>query len=194
MSTQWSACACVMTTAVRSAGFDVLLQVRERAVAAVHPDDGVAGAHEVAAARAARGRAVAARNTRARSAPRPRLHRFDLRTEEPRARVAGTSSTSPLVTNCTRPRRIAARRDRLVELGAHLERGLLGARDEHDVGTHHVGDRAREQRVVRATEHERVDARPASPARAVARRARAPDRSRRRPARRTRRSPGTPRT
>ena len=47
----------------------------------------------------------------------------------------------------------------LVELGPHLERGLFCARHEHDVGTHHVGDRAREQRVVRATEHERVDAR-----------------------------------
>ena len=40
----------------------------------------------------------------------------------------------------------------------NFERGLVGTRDEHDVRAHDVADRAGEQRVVRATEHERVDA------------------------------------
>ena len=83
------------------AGIDVLLQIRERAVAAVHPDVGVAGAHEIAAARAARGRAV-----RARTAEHGQLHDHasTASTSGPQNRVPSRRnvSTSPLVTNCTR--------------------------------------------------------------------------------------------
>ena len=43
------------------------------------------------------------------------------------------------------------------EGAVHVERGLLGARDEGHVVAHHVLDRRRHQRVVRAAEHERVD-------------------------------------
>src|SRR5207302_747424 len=43
---------------------------------------------------------------------------------------------------------------RLVQQGAHLERGLVGRRDEHDLAAHDVADRAREERVVRATQEQ----------------------------------------
>ena len=67
------------------AGVDVLVQVRERPVAAVHPDVRVAGAHEIAAARAAGRRAV-----RTRTSEHGQLHdhastAFDLGPAESRA-------------------------------------------------------------------------------------------------------------
>ena len=200
MSTQWSGCPCVM----HDRG-----EVLDRARAAAGSRTcrcrspsrcvGVARADEIAAARAAGGRAVRARSNRARSAPRqPRLHVDS--TSGPRNRAPsrrGTYRTSPLVTKRVHvrsaPRRHAAA-IACAEQRAHLERGLVGARHQHDVGTHHVADRPGEQRVVRAAEHERVDVGRRAPARAVARRARGPGRSRRRRPRRTRRSPGTPRT
>ena len=43
------------------------------------------------------------------------------------------------------------------ELGAHLERGLVGRGHEHDVTSHDVADRAGQVRVVGAAEQERVD-------------------------------------
>ena len=157
----------------------------------------VAAAHEVAAARAARGRAVASPSTEHYGQLHvPRLHALDLGAEEPRAELAERVDVAAGDERCTpRPRRrrraeLAARR----ASAAHLERGLVGARHEHDVAAHDVADRAGQQRVVRAAEHERVDVGVAAPARAAARRARAPGRSRRRPPRRTRRSPGTRRT
>ena len=43
------------------------------------------------------------------------------------------------------------------QLVARDERRLVGAADQRDVGAHHVGDDAREVRVVRAAEQQRVD-------------------------------------
>ena len=61
--------------------------------------------------------------------------------------AGGTSRTSPLVTKCTcRRSPVGTLVRRHASVGAHFERGLVGARDEHDVGAHDVGDRAREQR------------------------------------------------
>jgi hypothetical protein len=61
-------------------GMDVLLQVRERTVAAIDPEHRRTGADEITAACPTRRGLRTSRSTRALSVPRPRLHSFDLRT------------------------------------------------------------------------------------------------------------------
>jgi hypothetical protein len=46
----------------------------------------------------------------------------------------------------------------LAEAVHHGERGLVGGAHQRDLGTHHLADRAREERVVGAAEQQRVDA------------------------------------
>ena len=76
---------------------------------------------------------------------------------------------------------------------AHLEGRLVGRADEHDVAAHHVGDHPGQVRVVGAAEQQGVDVGRLASGPAAARPASSPGRPRSRPARRTRRSPGTPR-
>ena len=52
-----------------------------------------------------------------------------------------------------------ARHVRRLERLFHEERRLIGTRHEHDVGSHHLADHAREIRVVGAAQEQRVDAR-----------------------------------
>ena len=97
------------------------------------------------------------RNSRAPSAPRPCLHRFDLGTAEScpqpteRRDVAARQELHTVWRACRRRRVAVPTRSR------DFERGLFGARHEHHLGADHVGDRTREERIVGATEHEGVD-------------------------------------
>ena len=79
----------------------------------------------------------------------------------PPVSTSGPRNRAPRRRNVsTSPRRdevcAATGRDRGVVTSPSMrracERGLVGARHEHDVASHHVADRAREQRVVRAAE------------------------------------------
>ena len=146
---------------------DVLLEVAERAVAAVEPDRGRARPDEVAAARAAARPAERTRAAEDRQLTRPGSStlsapdmRLDAPTSGPRKRAPRLRNvaTSPLVMNmwCSMCRRvtIVTRTEQL----ANRERSLVRARDQHDVPPHHVTDRTGQQRIVRAAEHERVDA------------------------------------
>src|SRR5262245_57270205 len=88
-------------------------------------------------------------SNRAPSTPLPSLHLFDLGTEEARAQLAkrcGIATRQELHIAGDVARTAPSR---FADLLAHLERGLVGARYQHDLGTHDVTDRAREQRVVR---------------------------------------------
>ena len=166
------------------------------------PDARGAAVHEVAAARAARA-GVGARAAEDRDAQRHAVNPMTApRRDELGAEQPPPSSAEPVDVARRQEACVPAagafgaslRARARVEHGAHLERGLVGRRHEHDVAAHHVADRTGEVRVVRAAEQQRVDLGLARPARAAARRARAPGRSSSRPARRTRRTPGTPRT
>ena len=168
-----------------------------RSRAQVDDDVGPAALHEVPAARDTSGPGIAAassRRTVRRQSPRhaPRRRRA-------RGRAAGgparrNHSTSPDEIERV-PRRTAADVGRASpsspSSAAAPERGLVGRRHQHDVAAHDVADRAGQERVVRAAEQQRVDAGVDAAARAAARPARGPGRCRSRPARRTRRSPGT---
>ena len=135
---------------------DVLLQQRERAVAAVHPDRGVTLPQEVAAARATEARPV-----RARGAEDGQLHRHasTCSTSGPRKRAPRWRkvSTSPEVTNSR-----ATGQSRAVVLFPSMPRisnAVSSALDTRTTSRPITSPIVREQRVVGAAEHQRVDGR-----------------------------------
>ena len=179
-------------------GGDVLLEVAERAVAAVEPDRGVAGADEIATAR---GAVRPAEGTRAPEDGQLHDQASTWSTSGPRKRApsARKVATSPLVTNecrgsgpgsgSSRPR---ARSRRRAARGRRTPSRLRSTPAPRPVPSHRrsygqaAGSACNRARACRRRRRARE--------RAGARRGRAPGRNRRRPPRRTRRSPGTRRT
>ena len=194
MSTQWSGCPCVITTAVRSRpGRRAAAGCANVPLPQSIQIDGVAGAHEVAAARAARRRAV-----RARAPEHGQLHDHasTVSTSGPRNRapsrrnVVDVAARDELhVPAACRPARRSPRRRAARAPRTRSRRRSTRARRRGPSRRRSCG-RAAGSACSRARACRR---RRRAPARAAARRARAPGRSRRRPPRRTRRSPGTPR-
>ena len=195
MSTQWSGCPWVRTTAVRSSTAMCRCRLAEGAVAAVEPE-GVAGGPEQVAAAGAAGRARRrSPSSRGRSAPPPRLHRVDLGAEEPRPErpeVAG----SPLVRNVRRGRTRppGRRRAPTASRTAATANAVSSPLETSTTRLHRLGpSRRRSYGPAAGSGCSRARAcrrRPPAPGPAAARRGRAPGRSRRRRPRRTRRSRG----
>ena len=198
MSTQWSGCPCVITTAG-----EVLDRRRAAAGCAKVPlpqsiqTDDVAAAHEVPAAGAAAGAAV-----RPRAPEHGQLHvqpRLQARraTSGPRNRTPSVRnvSTSPLVTKTC----LGSRAGSGASMFSPVRRSRTANAVSSALETSTTSGPSRRRWYGPATGSACTRARacrrpPRTPAPAAARRARAPDPSRRRPPRRTRRTPGRRRT
>ena len=199
MSTKWSGCPCVMSIAPTSSTAmcscsRANVPCRRRATGGTPRGDEVAAASR-------RRRPARSRWIRGRSAPRAGPRRLELHGARPRAssgpRKSSASAGTPGVAGGQElvrggRRLVAQPAGRASSVGVDVLRGLLGGRDQHDVGPELQLEQARQQRVVRAAQDQRVDtplvqrrkipcARPSAARARSCRRAR---RARRRPGRR----------